>query len=205
MFRFCLLLIFALICSPLAKYCHANDEQLKPALNSIASTQELTISECVGTKQRAYGAFVNAFVFDTEKKEKKVPVVGPGACFRFPEPVLAPLNIRYVEDTPDHAGLLLNQGVYDVKWSFYSSSNATVSLQLNNQNLFTLNKHFLSSSTSTFDQVVSQQTMLFAPLCSGNFLALVNVGDSLITLENLPGTRIESTSFVTKILIVRIG
>lgn len=164
---------------------------------------------CVSTGFRGgpvYGEFVNTFTLGAED-DVGLPIVQPGASLVFPIPTVPPVNVSYVDDV-DQVGLLVPNGTYDVFWTLNPGDGANVSLLVNGvapETAATPAFPYAQQVVSETGGILSAHYLVNAPLDDNNLISLVNSGDALFTLDNIPNTAVGSTAIVTQIRVERLG
>jgi len=152
---------------------------------------------CPEPSTPVYGEFVFTLPFG------QLPIVPPGASLVFPTATVEPVGVRYVQDETQ-VGLLVPRGVYLVAWTLNPSEGASVNLLVNGQSPVTAGSPLFPYTQSITTTVLAVQYLVNAPLPQDNLISLVNGGSSLFVLNDIPNTRIGTTSLVTQIRVQRI-
>lgn len=154
-----------------------------------------------------FGEFLRPFTFSSDTKQPAVllPIVQPHQALPIGLPTVAPEGVKYNADT-----LIVPSGVYQISWAVNPSGSARVVLRVNGIDPKLVDKsrpgfeypytELVSDTKSVLDQTRFVNAKL--PV---NFIQLVNDGDTLFGLDNLPNTKIGNTGIITHIAIKRIG
>jgi hypothetical protein len=146
-----------------------------------------------------YGEFIRTFTFS---QAPQLPIVQPGGSFVFPIPTVVPQGVKYVED-PDRVGLLVPRGTYILTLIVNPSVGSTLNLLINGQ-LHSAPNAYPYTQTIT-ETLVFNTYLIEAPLRHNNLISLVNGGTNLLTLGDVPNTKIGNTSILTHIRVQKIN
>jgi hypothetical protein len=147
-----------------------------------------------------YGEFIRTFTFNRQLPQ--LPIVQPGGSLVFPIPTVRPRGVEYIEEE-DRVGLLVPRGTYLISWILNPSKDSTIDLLVNGQKPVTPTKFPYTESITT--DVLNFSYLIDAPLKHDNLISLVNNGSSLLTLNDIPNTKIGSTSVITHITVQRLN
>jgi hypothetical protein len=149
-----------------------------------------------------YGEFIRPFTFDDGPI---LPIVQPGGSLVFPVATVTPSGVTYIDDESG-TGLLVPRGTYLVAWTLNPSDGSSVNLLVNGQDPTTSTPPPLAYTQSvTNNSSLDTQYLVQAPLEQDNLISLINAGQALFTLDNIPNTHVGSTSIVTKIRVQRLS
>lgn len=160
-----------------------------------------------------YGEFIRTF---TLSGPVQLPIVQPNGSIPFPIPVVQPRGVKYI-DQGDRVGLLVPRGIYLVSWTLNPIApnpnpnppnvKYTIDLLVNGKQPVTINDIPFTYARSIVpnDGTTSLNVsyLVSAPNLN-NLISLVNSGEHLFGLHDIPYTRINSTAVVTHIRVQRI-
>lgn len=155
----------------------------------------------IPTRQPVYGDFIRTFTFSSGLPS--LPIVLPNGSIPFPIATVPPVNCRYVE-SEEQTGLLVPKGVYRVKWLLSPSEGASVTLLVNGEvptpvnNAYPYTQQIVDSKTPLGGQYYIQAIEKM------NLLSLVNTGPELLTLGNVPNTRVGDTAIITHVQVEKL-
>lgn len=144
-----------------------------------------------------YGEFIRTFTFETGVA---LPIVQPGGSVVFPTATVTPHGVKYV-DEPGRVGLLVPRGTYLVSWRLNPSAGASVNLLVNGVSPLTVGTPTFPYTQSVTTTVLDVEYLVKAPNKKNNLISLVNGGNALFTLNNLPNTTIGLTSVLTQVRV----
>jgi len=157
------------------------------------------------TPKVVFGEFIRTFTFSDQPQ---LPIVQPGRSLIFPIPTVRPSGVTYVEED-SRVGLLVPRGTYLISWNLNPDVDSSVVLLVNGQRPLTVSTP-LNPINFPYTQlittgVVNAQHLIKAPLKRDNLISLVNNGSFLLTLGDIPNTKIGPTSVITHIRVQRIA
>lgn len=148
------------------------------------------------------GQFIRTFTFGPEVK---LEIVQPGGSFAFPLATIESKNVIFVDQdsVADNSlvGFILPRSRLSVLLEFNSSPGAQVSLLLNGKKLVATDKKTIYGTVKTVDFPVSLVYYIDATEKEFNFLSVENTGTSLLTLNDIPNTKVGNTSEISRITI----
>jgi len=144
-----------------------------------------------------YAEFIRPFTFGLPQE----PIVESHGSVVFPIPTVEPQGVRYI-DEKNRVGLLVPRGTYLVSFTLFPSQDAHVDLLVNGVEPKTPTG--LSYAKFRTTTVLDVQVLVEAPLRRDNLISLFNSGDKLFTLSDIPNTKIDSTSLLTRISVQRL-
>jgi hypothetical protein len=197
--------------------CSKEKKKIKKKKKSEKKDKEKEKEKDKDGDQIVYGEFINTFIFssssssnnedgggDDDNSSVSLPIVQPGSTFAFPITTTAPIgDIRYeVDEVSGRSGLRVPRGRYLISWKFNPSPGASVALLVNDEEPVTDTgfpyTRIFSVGGGT---IVDEQFLVDASLKKDNFISLVNVGKKLLTLDNIPNSRIETSRGVGGIIV----
>lgn len=153
-------------------------------------------NNCRKSRTNLYANFIRTFTFSPAPT---LPIVQPGENVPFPIPVVPSRKLRYDEK---NNVLSIPRGTYLVYWILNPSQNASVSLLINGDQPLAQNGFPYTTQQST--EPMYPEYLVVAPR-RRNTLSIVNTGPALLTLNDIPNTRIGDTSVITEVYIQRIS
>ena len=147
----------------------------------------------------------------TPSSTPTLPIVQPGGAIPFPIPTVTPIGVTYV-DEEDRVGLLVPRGVYNVLWSVNPGVGANITLRVNGVAPLTrptpdggIPFPYTTLVRGENTPSIVAEHLVEAPLKTNNLLSLVNTGESLFSLGDLPNTRLGDTAVLTQVRVERVG
>ncbi len=154
---------------------------------------------------RVYGEFIRTFTFD---EQPQLPIVQPGGFLVFPTTTVPPTGgVAFVDDAQNNrVGLIVPGGVYRVRWIVNPTGEASIDLLVNGEDPTTTTAPQFPDCKShlTDAGVLERDFFVTAPRRRRNLISIVNSGDSLFGLAELPGSKIGNTSVITHVSVERI-
>jgi hypothetical protein len=152
-------------------------------------------------EKEIYGEFIRTFLFTSPE----LPIIQPGQALPLPIATVRPSGVRSV-DNKDEVGIIVPRGVYLVNWTLNPNNSADVQLLVNNRAPVTSETKFpYTQSITTDNNVIQTSWLVEAPHERHNLISLVNVGASLITLGDIPNSKIGNVSVITHLRLRRIA
>lgn len=170
-----------------------------PRTRSNSSFSDSSENSFCDFSRLKYGEFIRTFTFSDVVQ---LPIVQPGGSVVFPTPTVEPIGVKYVEDQ-NQVGLKVPRGVYLVSWKLNPGVGANVKLLVNGVSPEVPTNFPYTQLVST-GEVIDVEYLVRAPRRKNNLIALVNGGDQLFTLSDLPGTKIGNTSVLTQVRVQRV-
>jgi hypothetical protein len=150
-----------------------------------------------------FGDFIRTFTFSSSLV--KLPIVQPGENIPFPIEVVKPKHVRYIEEEL-LTGLLVPRGTYRVRWLLNPSDGASISLLVDGKVVKAKNQFPFSHQIKQRrgrDNLINAEYLVQIHKTPG-LLSLVNSGKELLTLNDIPNTKIKNTAIITQFQVERI-
>ncbi len=152
------------------------------------------------TSKKVYGEFIHTFTFGPG-----LPIVQPGGALEFPITTVDPQHVRFIDEGPGKVGLQVPSGTYRVRWVLNPGEGAQVTLLVNGQapraaGGFPYTK-LIKRGLALMDV---EHLVEVKGRKRKNLLSLVNTGTELITLNDIPNTRVDDTAVITQVIVEKI-
>lgn len=146
----------------------------------------------------AYGEFIRTYTDGGPS-----PDVLPGGSLTFPTATVNSVRVDYVEEV-GRVGLLVPRGVYLVSWALNPGVGASVNLLVNGTSPAAGGFPYTNSFTTSDGLSLNVEFLVKASRKRDNLISLVNGGSDTFTLNEIPDSRIGTTSIITHIRVQRL-
>jgi hypothetical protein len=144
-----------------------------------------------------YGDFIRTFTFSTS-----LPIVQPGGSVIFPDPIVTPKSVRYVDDSQG-TGVLVPRGIYEVLLEINPGIGGQITILVNGQTPMSKDGFAYTQQISQGATQMEMSYLIDAPHRE-NLISVQNTGANLMTLGDLANTRQGNTSILTHLRIEKV-
>ncbi len=147
-------------------------------------------------KMAAYGQFLNTFDFGSRLPQ--LQVVQPKGTFVFPVTTIDPVGVQYFNDGTK-SGVLVPQGDYKVSYKVNTEGNSQIAITVNDK-IPRASNGYLYTVNSQTNKPINFSCLIKAPK-KINLVSLTNIGNELISLGYIRGTKNGTIGTVTDFII----